>query len=153
MSRVYSNEQVVTDLDVAKHRLYEESLTLVIVKNGKAVYETRSHRISGFLEAIDTAGEEIRDSSVADRVIGKAVAMLCVYAKVKRVYAVVLSRQAQTVFEKHKIAYKSEQLVENVLDSNKTDTCPFERVAADISSPKEAYLAFKILHQNLKQCK
>ncbi len=140
----------MTDLEVAKNRLHDESLTLVIVKNGKAVYETRSHRISGFLEAIDAIGEEVRDSSVADRVVGKAVALLCVYAKVKWVYAVVLSRQGQTVFEKHKIAYQSEELVDNVLDSNRAGICPFERVAADLSDPKDAYEAFKMLHQNLK---
>ena len=143
----------MTDLDVAKNRLYDESLTLVIVKHGKAVYETRSHRISGILEAIDTRGEEVRDSSMADRVVGKAVALLCVYAKVKWVYAVVLSRQAQAVFEKHKIPYQSEEFVDNVLDSNRAGVCPFERVAADLIDPEDAYEAFKRLHQNLKQCK
>ena len=143
----------MSDLDVAKNRLYCESLTLVIVKNGKVVYETRSHRISGFLEAIDSIGEEVRDSSVADRVVGKAVALLCVYTKVKSVYAVILSRPARTIFEKHKIAYQSEELVDNVLDSNRVGVCPFEKVAVDLSSPKGAYEVFKRLHRSLKQCR
>jgi Domain of unknown function (DUF1893) len=143
----------MSDLDVAKNRLYDESLTLVIVKNGKAIYETHSHRISGFLEAIDTLGEGVRDSSVADRVVGKAVALLCVYAKVKSVYAVILSRHAKTVFEKHKIAYQSEELVDNVLDSNRAGVCPFEKAAVDLSAPKDAYEAFKRLHRSLRQCR
>ena len=77
--------------------MYEENLTLVIVKDGSVLFQTDSHRISGFLDAIEKCGANLEGSSVADRVIGKAVALLCVYAKVKEVYACVLSRKAQAI--------------------------------------------------------
>ena len=143
----------MSDLDLAKGELYEEKLTLVIVKNGCVLFQTDSHRISGFLDAIEKCGSSLEGASVADRVIGKAVALLCVFAKVKEVYASVLSRKAQAIFKDNKIGCQWKELVENVLDANKTGMCPFEKAAADISKPEEAYRAFRLLRERMKQCK
>ncbi len=141
------------DLDVAKNELFKKSLALVIVKDGKIIYETRSHRISGFMQAIDKFKKEVEDSCVADRVVGKAVALLCLYAGIRGVHAVVLSRQAQSVLESQEVFYQFGEVVDAVLDSSRTGTCPFEGVAAGLSDPEEAYEAFKKMQENLKKCK
>jgi hypothetical protein len=86
-------------------------------------------------------------------VAGKALALLCVYAGIREVYAEVLSRKAKAVFEENKVAVEWKQLVDNVLDLNKTDTCPFEKAAAGISDPKDSYVAFKALLEKMKPCK
>ena len=143
----------MTDLEIAKNELYEENLTLAIVKNGEVLYSTKSHRISGFLDAIDKCGTKLEGAFLADRVAGKAIALLCVYAKIKEVYASVLSRQAQAIFKQNKISAHWNELVENVLDSTKTGMCPFEKAAAEISDPQKAYKTFKGLLENLKACK
>lgn len=143
----------MTDLDIAKSELYEENLTLAIVKNGEVLYETKSNRISGFLNAIENLGSKLEGASLADRVAGKAIALLCVYVKIKEVYATVLSRKAQAVLKQYKINCHWQELVENVLDQNKIGICPFEKAAANISSPQEAYKAFRNLKETLKNCK
>jgi hypothetical protein len=143
----------MSDLDIAKSKLYEEELTLTIVKKGEVIFETDSHRISGFLGAIEKFGAKLEGASVADRVAGKAIALLCVYAKIKEVYAEVLSKKAKTVFEENGVSYEWKALVDNVLDLNKSDVCPFEKAAAGISDPKDAYKAFKMLQESLKACK
>ena len=143
----------MSDLDKAKSRLYEEELTLAIVKNGVVLFETESHRISGFLGAIEQLGARLEGASVADRVAGKAVALLCVYAKICDVYAEVLSMKAKAVFEENGISHEWKTLVDNVLDLNKSRVCPFEKAASDISDPEAAYKAFKALHESLKACK
>jgi hypothetical protein len=86
-------------------------------------------------------------------VAGKALALLCVYAGIREVYAEVLSRKAQAVFEENKVACEWKQLVDNVLDLNKTSVCPFEKAAAGISDPKGSYGAFKALLEKMKPCK
>ncbi len=141
------------DLDIARNELHSKGLTLVIVKDGKIIYETHFHRISGFIEAIDKFERDIEHSCVADRVVGKAVALLCVYASIKGVYAEVLSRQAQVVLENQKMFYQFGEIVDTVLDSRRTGTCPFEGVAASLSDPEQAYEAFKNIQGNLKECK
>jgi hypothetical protein len=141
------------DLEIAKNQLYDKQLTLAIVKNGQVLFQTDSHRISGFIGAIDKFGAQLNGASVADRVAGKALALLCVYAGIREVYAEVLSRKAKAVFEENKVAVEWKQLVDNVLDLNKTDTCPFEKAAAGISDPKDSYVAFKALLEKMKPCK
>ncbi len=141
------------DLQLAKKQLYKGDLTLAIVKNGELLFQTDAHRISGFLRAIDQFGDELKGASVADRVAGKALALLCVYAGITQVYAEVLSKKAQTVFEEGNITVDWKELVDNVLDQTKTRVCPFEKIAADILDPKDAYGAFKALLERFKTCK
>jgi hypothetical protein len=143
----------MSDLDIAKSTLYEEELTLIIVKNGKVLFETGSHRISGFLGAVEQLGAGLEGASVADRVAGKAVALLCVYAKIEEVYAEILSRKAKVVFEENGIRHEWKMLVDNILDLNKSGVCPFEKAAANISDPEAAYKTFKALQASFKACK
>jgi hypothetical protein len=143
----------MSDLDTAKSRLHSEDLTLVIVKKGEVLFETGSHRISGFLGAVEQLGARLAGASVADRVAGKAIALLCVYAGIRHVYAEVLSRKAKAVFEEHGIPCQFEELVDNILDLNRSGVCPFEKAAAGISDPEAAYAAFKALLQSFKACK
>jgi len=74
------------DLEIAKERLNEEGLALSVVKGGEMIFESVSHGISGFLEAVERLEEKLEGASVADRVVGKAIALLCVYAKVRALY-------------------------------------------------------------------
>jgi hypothetical protein len=143
----------MTDLEIAKTELYEEKLTLAIVKDGHLLFSTKSHRISGVLEAIDQCGTALEGASLADRVAGKALALLCAYAKIKEVYATVLSRKAQVVFKQNHIKYNYRELVENVLDPAKADLCPFEKAATTISDPAKAYVTFRTLLDQLRTSK
>jgi hypothetical protein len=143
----------MNDLEIAKKRLNEKRLTLAVVKNGKIIFETGSNGISGFLEAVEKFRDELEGASVADRVAGKAVALLCVYSKVKAVHALLLSEGAKSIFEKYMIHYEWKKLVENILDIEKTGICPFEKLAEEISDPNDAYKRLKALQKSLKSCR
>lgn len=141
------------DIDISKSRLFKEAKTLVVVKRGEVLFETNSHRISGFLGAIEQLGTGLEGASVADRVAGKAVALLCIYARISEVYAQVLSRKAKALFKEHGISHEWKELVDNILDLNRSGVCPFEKAAAGISDPEAAYKAFKALQQSFKACR
>jgi len=146
-------ELVMNDLDIAKSRLRQNGLTLTIVKEGAVLFETGSHRISGFLGAIEQLGGKLEGASVADRVVGKAIALLCVYAGIRHVYAEVLSRKAKAVLEENGIPCQLKELVDTILDLSRSGVCPFEKAAADISDPEKAYASFKALLQSFKSGK
>jgi hypothetical protein len=129
----------MNDLETAKKRLRDENLTLSIVSDGKVLFETVSHGISPFLDAVETCGSSLEGASVADRVVGKAVALLCVEARVCAVYALTMSRGAEELLAEHEIRHEWETLVDSVLGTDKRQTCPFERVASQISNPRCAY--------------
>jgi hypothetical protein len=143
------NEINMRDLEIARKRLNEKSLTLSIVKNAEVIFESVSHGITGFLEAIEKFGDELDGASVADRVAGKAIALLCVYAKVSAVYTMTLSKRAKAVFEKHGVHHELDRLVESILDISKAGICPFEKLATEISDPAEAYERLKALQFSL----
>jgi hypothetical protein len=143
----------MNDLETAKTHLTQEQLTLIIIKKGETLFETQSHRISGFLTAIEKIGRDLEGASVADKVVGKAVALLCAYAGIKAVYAETLSRNAIDVLEGSLIEVAWKSLVDNILDTSKKDVCPFEKEATNITDPKEAYNKFKTLQQKLRACK
>jgi hypothetical protein len=141
------------DLEKAKKRLREKNLTLSIVKNGKILFGTASHGVSGFLEAIEKLENHLEGASVADRIVGKAIALLCVYSRVKAVYATVLSKKAKAVFEESMVYHEWNDLVEKILDASRTGACPFEKLAEKISDPTEAYRRLKALQTSLKHCR
>lgn len=141
------------DLEKAKQRLNESNLTLSIVKNRKILFETTSNRISGFLDAYEKLGDKLEGASVADKVVGKAIALLCVHTKAKAVYAAILSKNAKTLFEKYAVYHEWNKLVENILNVSGADVCPFEKLAKEISNPKDAYGKLKASQNSLKHYK
>jgi hypothetical protein len=147
------NKPAMNDLETAKTQLIRNQLTLIFIKNGAILFETQSHRISGFLTAIHELGRKLEDASVADKVVGRAVALLCAYTGIKAIYAETLSMKARDVLEKAGITCEWKGLVDTILDRSKNDVCPFEKAAAGISSPKEAYEKFEDLQNKLKTCR
>ena len=117
------------DLERARLRLKKKNLSLVIVKNGRIVFETESHGIKGFLEAIELLGKELAESSVADRVVGRAVAFLCVYFQISAVFAVMISVEGVRVLEDNDVFYRFEKCVPNILNQKRNGICPFEKLA------------------------
>ena len=129
------------DLDFAKNRLFTKDMTLVIVKNGDILLETKEHKIKGFFNAIETLGSSMKETAIADKVVGKAIALLCAYVKVNSVYAFVLSEEAKKVFKTHHIVHEYSKIVKEILNLEKNHPCPFEMKAKDMSDPKKAYFA------------
>jgi hypothetical protein len=127
------------DLEHARLILKEKNISLVVVKNGKVIFEAESHSIKGFLEACELFGKELAGSSVADRIVGRAVAFLCAYFQVSAVFAVIMSTEAARVLTDNSIFHQSEKHVPNILNERRNDICPFEKLALTFSTPEEAY--------------
>jgi len=127
------------DLTLAKLRLKEKNLTLSIVKDGKILFETQSQGIIGLLQAIEKHGKELIKSSVADKIVGRAAALLCAYSGVVSVFAVTISEEGRRTLEDNHILYQFEKGVLNILNNKRTDLCPFEKLTSGLTNPKEAY--------------
>jgi len=127
------------DLNLAKQRLKQKNLSLVIAKNGEVLFETEAQGISGLLKAMKQLQHNMKDSSVADRIVGRAAALLLVYSGVVAVFAVTASDGAIEVLKNNRIFHQFERRVPRILDSKKVDTCPFEKLVANFSDPEEAY--------------
>jgi hypothetical protein len=139
------------DLRIAKERLREKGLTLSILKDEQVLFETSAHGISGFLRAIQELGKRLEGASAADKIVGKAIALLCLHAGIEEVYGSIMSGEAKKLFEENKVHAEWDVLVGNILGNCTSVTCPFERLAAEITDPAEAYKKLKALQDSLKQ--
>lgn len=137
------------DLKLAELRLKQKNLNLVVAKDGKVIFETRSHGMSGLLQAIEKLGKRLVKSAVADKIAGRAAAILCVYSEVASVFAVTISEEGIKVFEENNIFYKFENRVPNILDY-KGDICPFEKLVMSVTNPEEAYKSLKSFANSMK---
>ena len=131
------------DLSIAKQRLKQKDLALVIAKKGAVVFETSSHGIGGLLKAIEELDKKMKDSSVADRIVGKAAALLCVYAGVVAVFAVTASEKGIRALRDNNIICRFGNEVPHILNYKRNDICPFEKLVINISDSKEAYEKLK----------
>ena len=126
--------------EIAKQKLNTHSL--VVVKDGRtSVYDGR-----GIKPVVDYLEKDNFDGAfVADKVIGKASALLLVYGKVQEVYTPVISKPAVKVFEDNNVKYSADKIVDNIINRTGTDLCPMEKKVQNIDNPKRAYNLFRRL--------
>ena len=132
---------MMKDLIIAREILETQELSLVVVKSGATIFTSKASGVLGLVNAIISCGSTMRGASVADRVIGRAAALLCVYSGVLEVYAALASEPGRHVLEKHKIPIEYHDIVPNILDRNRVGMCPFEKLTEKIESPEEAFLS------------
>jgi hypothetical protein len=138
-SNLLNNEKAGSDFKTAKNLLVNENLTLCIVKNGKDLFESRSHGVTSFLVAAQELKGNLEGACVADKVVGKAIAFLCIHFKIGAVFADTLSRPAKSILEKRSIHLEYNDLVRNILNADRTNLCRIERLVRNVQNPDEAY--------------
>lgn len=132
-----------SDLEIAKKMLREEGFSLIIVKSGTVIHATREYGVIGLANAIEKHGTGLIGSSVADKVVGRAAAMLCRYAEVSEVYAEVISEQGLKTLKDGGIRFEYKELVPKILNRVRSELCPFEKLVADCSKEEECYEKIK----------
>jgi hypothetical protein len=84
----------------------------------------------------------LKDAIAIDKVIGKAAALLMVYGKVKRVHTNIIAKDAIPIFEKYKVEYSYNEVVDHIQNMKKDGLCPMEQKVLNVNSPKKAYKIF-----------
>ena len=74
------------DIELAIKVLEEEDLTMVAVRNGELIYKSREKGIKPMYTLATKMGNSIEGLSIADRVIGRGAAILCIYVGAKEVH-------------------------------------------------------------------
>lgn len=128
------------DMLIALELFHRESLGLVIVKEGQVLYTGVEQRLLPLFKALGDLGERAWSSSVADKVTGRAAAMLLVCAKVKSCYSPLGSQGALEILESNHVTVKFEKIVPQILDVSGTQICPMERLVEGVTDPLQGRL-------------
>jgi hypothetical protein len=140
----------MSDLKIARKVLKEKKISIVIVKKEKILFESNLSGINGLLQAIKTL-KGFQGASVADKVVGRAAALLLVSSLVHEVFAETLSFEGEKILKENSISVKYNHLVPIILNKEYKDICPFEKFSLSIEIPEEAYEKLSIFVETLKK--
>lgn len=123
-----------------KDILLKENHTLVIYKNNASVITSNDRGVNSLIKLIKEDKSQLSGSLIADKVIGKAAALLMIYAGVKEIYAPIISKPALQTLLKHNVKIYYDKEVERIINRKGDGLCPMETLCLDIEKPDEAYL-------------
>jgi len=126
------------DLTLAKEALFNGELSLVLARNGRLIFKSKSHGIADMIAMIDELGKLTEGASLADSVVGGAAALLCVYAGVTSVYGSRMSEGAVAILMSYDIHHEFGELVPRILNRKMNDVCPFDKAVSGIEDPTVA---------------
>lgn len=116
----------------------------MILSQGKTVYSSRGDGIKPLIDAIDTLwSDQLRNSVVIDKIIGKASALLICFLGAREAAAQVMSKMGASVLSEHGIDHFAEIMTDEIRDRTNTGVCPFEKMVLRTSSPSDAYELIK----------
>ena len=124
------------DLEKAKEILFTGGYTCVLCREEQVITSDR-RGVAPLMELWD-AQRDVTGFSAADKVVGKATALLYSLLGVQAVYGAVMSRSALAVLEAQGIAATYGQLVDAIRNRTNTGFCPMETATQDIHDPKDA---------------
>jgi hypothetical protein len=131
----------MNDLEQAKTLLQSGGYSCVLCKGGR----THTSTERGVLPLVRILSENTHLSgfSAADRIVGKAAALLFCLIGVKEVYAPVMSRAAVEVLSAHGILSSYDTTVETIVNREGTGACPMEQAVRELDQPEAALEAVK----------
>jgi hypothetical protein len=141
----------MTDLDKARSVYQSGNYSCVLCK-GEVIHTNSLRGIAPMVEFISNS-TDLKGFAAADKIVGKAAAMLFALAGVSAVYADVMSETAIAVFEKYQIQFTCSVLTENIINRTGTGLCPMEEAVKDLTDPLEALDAIKMKIEYLKSIK
>ncbi|MDO5440484.1 MAG: DUF1893 domain-containing protein [Erysipelotrichaceae bacterium] len=134
--------------DIIKAKeLLKDDKTLILVKDDDVIEST----LSGIKPLIGLLNnnKDLNGYSIADKIVGKAQAMLIVKANIKEVYTKVLSKQGEMILKKYNIPYSYETLTDQIINRKGTDICPMEKTVKDIDNIEDGYILLKEAVKNI----
>lgn len=131
----------------AEKILKENDYSFVAVNCGK-IYTSKKRGVSPILDKIDENPEFFIGSSVADKVIGKASAMLLVKYGVSEIFAKLTSEKAIEFLKNKNVKFSYDSKTEYIINRDKTDMCPMEKAVLNID---DVNIGEKAIRDKIKQ--
>ncbi len=122
------------DLNKAKNLLQQEGYTCVLCR-GDRVYTSRHRGVRPLMDLLNT---DTSGFSAADKVVGKATALLYCLLGIRQLYAKIISDAAIQVLAQHNIPVQWDTRVDYIVNREGNGRCPMELATENISDPAQA---------------
>jgi len=125
------------------NRLSGKARCVAVNDAGLLISEKRG--ILPMIEWLEEDPECLRGASVADKIVGRAAAMLMVYGGVCEVYASVISNGALDLLKENGIECRFSNTTIAISNRRGDGICPMEKAVAPIKEPQKAYETLKAI--------
>lgn len=119
----------------------KNNLSLLVYKEKEIIFSSKEKRIRPLFVCV--RDNNLEACSAIDKIIGEAAALLFIYGKIKEVHAKTMSKGALVLLQDNKITVTYDVLVENILNDDRTDICPMEKLARKIKEPEKFFEELK----------
>lgn len=127
------------DLEIAIKFLNELNASLVVVREGEVKFVGFGKGVKELVDVMTI----LSNSSVADKVVGKAAAVILVRNGARAVYGRVMTKAAYNLLTQHDIFVKYGKLIDKI------ENCPFEERVKDINDVKKAWREIMNLYKEI----
>ena len=127
----------------AKQILQEQKASCVIMKPTGEVIISGEFGIKPLMIELRKDKQAFQGASIADRVVGKAAALLSILGGACEVYGEIMSEEACKVLESNHITYEYGTKVAYIENRTKTGKCPMEETVWEIHDANQAFDALE----------
>lgn len=127
----------MTDLEQAIALRTAGDLAFVLVHRGQVLASGGGNGVVELLAAVDGLGVRARGASLADKVVGKAVAVIAADAGIAAIDAGVASEAAVRFCAEHHLPLRAGTTVPTILNRRGDGTCPMEQLTQPCVDPGE----------------
>ena len=139
------------DIDIAKEVLNTENLNLVVVKDSKVIFKSDEKGIKPLYTVVNEIKDSLSGSSIADRVTGRAAAMLCKYSNIKELHTKLISENAVNFLRNTGIVFNYDESTPFIKNRNKTGMCPVETLSINTNSINELLVEISRFLENIRR--
>ena len=122
------------DIEIAKSLLDNGKKVIVIVKDKRMIFSSEGRGIKPVYTALNELKGELQGSSAADKVVGRAAAMIYEYAGIKELSTTLISEGAINVLKNTPIIYEYEKSVPYIKNRDRSGMCPVETPSLKINN-------------------
>lgn len=127
----------MNDINHAKYILEDRNASVVFCR-GEQMIILDGKGIKPLLELMKKQ-IALSEYSVADKIVGKAAALLFIKMKVSSVYGSVMSVKARDIFLHYYIPFFYKTLTKEIINRRGDDICPMEKAVENVNDPEKAY--------------
>lgn len=124
-----------------------EKVSIAICKDDKII-TSEFFGIKPLMTYLRSDRNYFSGAAVADKIVGKAAAMLLIYGKAKEIYGRIMSESAIEILKKYHMDFSYEIKVPYIKNRDGTGKCPMELATEKLDDPE---LAFGVLEEKIKK--
>ncbi len=134
------------DLGIAVEAV-KSGASIAVAKGGRLLASRDGHSVRPLIEVLSEVGDELSGASVADKVLGRAAALvLLANPGITMVHGVVMSAHGKEALESVGIPYSYDLLVDFISNRTGDGMCPIEQMSLRFREPRDFVAAMREMY-------